>query len=76
MKLVITILATLVLLIHTQAIDLLASAAAKTAVLERSLQAAQLEMMIASSLALGILLMLTMLSVYKPRGMTPYGQRK
>jgi hypothetical protein len=76
MKFVITILATLVLLVHTQPIDLLASVAAKTAVLGADLHGAQLEMVIASSLALVVLLVLTVLSVYKPRDMTPYGQRK
>ena len=76
MKLVITILATLVLLIHTQPIDLLASVAAKTTVLGASLHSQQLLMVVASSVALVVLLVLTALSVYKPRGMTRYGQRK
>ncbi len=76
MKLVITVLATLILLVHTQPIDLLAGAAAKTAVLSANLYRTQLEMVIASSAALVVLLVLTVLSVYKPRGMTPYGQRK
>jgi len=76
MKLVITILATIVLLIHTQPIDLLASVAAKTTVLGASLQSQQLLMVVASSVALVVLLVLTALSVYKPRGMTRYGQRK
>jgi len=76
MKLVITVLATLVLLVPTQPIDFLAGIAAKTAVLSADLHGAQLDMVIASSLALVVLLVLTVLSVYKPRGMTPYGQRK
>jgi hypothetical protein len=76
MKLVITVLATLILLVHTQPIDLLAGAAAKTAVLGANLHGAQLQMVVASCLALVVLLVLTALSVYKPRGMTPYGQRK
>jgi hypothetical protein len=76
LKLVITLLATIVLLIHTQPIDLLASVAAKTAVLGAGLQGAQLDMVIASSASIVVLLVLTVLSVYKPRGMTPYGQRK
>ncbi len=76
MKLVITILATIVLLIHTQPIDLLASVAAKTTVLGASLHSQQLLMVVASSVALVVLLVLTALSVYKPRGMTRYGQRK
>jgi hypothetical protein len=76
LKLVITLLATIVLLIHTQPIDLLASVAAKTAVLSADLQGAQLDIVIASSASIVVLLVLTVLSVYKPRGMTRYGQRK
>ncbi len=76
LKLVITIFATIVLLIHTQPIDLLASVAAKTTVLGASLQSQQLLMVVASSVALLVLLVLTALSVYKPRGMTRYGQLK
>jgi hypothetical protein len=76
MKLVITVLATLILLVHTQPIDLLAGAAVKTAVLSANLYRTQLEMVIASGGALVVLLVLTVLSVYKPRGMTPYGQQK
>lgn len=76
MKLVITILATLALLVHTQPIDLLTHAAAKTTALGADLQGARFEMVLASSLALVVLLILTVLSVYKPRGMTPYGRRK
>ena len=74
-KLVITVLATIVLLIHTQPIDLLTGIAAKTTVSAYP-YALQLQMVVASSAALVALLVLTVLSVYKPRGMTPYGQRK
>src|SRR5438309_426388 len=59
MKLVITVLATLVLLVHTQPIDLLTSVAAKTAVLGANLHGAQIQMVVASSLALVVLLVLT-----------------
>lgn len=76
MKLVITIVATLILLVHMQPIELLARVTATTAVAGASLQSQQLQMVVASSLALVVLLVLTVLSVYKPRGMTPYGVRK
>jgi hypothetical protein len=76
MKLVITSFATIVLLVHTQPIDRLSEIAAKTAVLGASLQNEQRLMVVASSAALLVLLVLTALSVYKPRGMTPYGWRK
>ncbi len=75
-KLVITILATLILLVHTQPIELLAGAAAKTAVLGADLHSLQILMVNASSAALLVLLVVTALSYYKPRGMTRYGWRK
>jgi hypothetical protein len=76
LKLVITILATLILLVHTQPIELLAGVAAKTAVVSASLQSQRLLMVVASGVALVVLIVLTALSVYKPTGMTPYGWRK
>jgi len=51
LKLVITVLATLILLVHTRPIDLLATASAKTAVVGAGLHGAQLEMVIASGAA-------------------------
>jgi hypothetical protein len=76
LKLLITVLATIVLLVHTQPIDLLAGAVASTTVFSADLQSLQLLMVTASSAALVMLIVLTVLSVYKPRGMTRYGQRK
>jgi len=76
MKLLITIFATIVLLVHTQPIDLLAGVAAKTAVFSADLHKTQILMVVASGAALVVLLVLTVLSVYKPQGMTRYGQRK
>jgi hypothetical protein len=75
-KLLITLVATVVLMIHTQTIDLLVSAAAKSAVLGAQLSGAQLNMAVASGLTLVVLLVITALSYYKPRGMTRYGWRK
>jgi len=75
-KLVITILATIILLIHTQPIELLATASAKTTVFNAYLQRQQLQLVVASIAALVVLLVLTVLSYYKPRGMTRYGWRK
>jgi hypothetical protein len=76
LKLLITVLATIVLLVHTQPIDLLAGAVASTTVFSADLQSLQLLMVTASSAALVVFIVLTVLSVYKPRGMTRYGQRK
>jgi len=76
LKLVVTIGATFLLLVHTQAVDLLAGIAAKTTVLDAYPYGMQLKMVATSSATLIVLIMLTGLAVYKPRGMTPYGQRK
>ena len=76
LKLLITVLATIVLLVHLQPIDLLAGAAAKTTVFSADLQSLQLLMVTASSAALVVLIVLAVLSVYKPRGMTQFGLRK
>lgn len=75
-KFIITVLATIVLLVHTQPVSFLAGAAAKTTPLSADLQKSQLQMVIASGAALVVLLALTAMSVYKPRGMTGYGRRK
>ena len=75
LKLLITVLATLVLLVHLQPIERLASVAATTAP-GVTLRDAQLNMVVASAAALLVLFTLTALSIFKPRGMTPYGQRK
>ncbi|MBL6748909.1 MAG: hypothetical protein ISP90_00220 [Nevskia sp.] len=75
-KLLLTVFSTAVLLVHTQPIALLASAAAQTAEFGADLRSAQLLMVIASGLALLVLLVLTALSVYKPQGVTRYGWRK
>ncbi len=76
MKLVITLLATYGLLEHAQLVNRLAGVAAKTAVLGSTLAGAQQSMVTDSAGGLVVLLVLTVLSVYKPRGLTPYGQRK
>jgi hypothetical protein len=76
LKLVITLGATFVLLIHLQPIELLASAAVRTEPFSASLHSRQVNMLVASAAALVVLVVLTALSVHKPRGLTPYGHRK
>jgi hypothetical protein len=76
LKLFTTLLATIVLMIHIRPIELLAEAAAKTTVSGADLQSLQFHLVTASSAALIVLIALTVLSVYKPRGMTQYGLRK
>ena len=76
LKLLITILATIVLLVHMQPIDLLAGVAARTTAFSADLQSQQRLMVAASGATLVVLIVLTVLSAYKPRGMTGYGIRK
>ncbi|GHO68076.1 hypothetical protein KSC_069680 [Ktedonobacter sp. SOSP1-52] len=68
-------------MVHTQVVDLqvvdlLASIAAKTGVLDAYPSGMQIKMIDTSSGTLVVLIMLTGLAVYKPRCLTPYGQRK
>ena len=76
LKLLVTLFATLVLLVHTQPIDLLASVAAKAPALSPDLHGARIMMVTAGGGALVVLIVLTVLSVYKPRGTTRYGARQ
>jgi hypothetical protein len=75
-KLLITPFATVVLLVHIQPIELLGGAAARAGMFGVDLHQSQVLMVVASSAALLALLVLTTLSMYKPRGVTPYGARK
>lgn len=74
-KLLITVLSTLILLIHMQPIRYLADAAAKNA-LSAADHSIQLQMVVASSAALLALIVANILAVFKPKGMTRYGWRK
>jgi hypothetical protein len=75
-KLFLTVVSTLIMQLHVQPINLLANASAKAAVLPSNLHDMQAQMVIASALALLVLIIETALAVYKPKGMTPYGWRK
>ena len=72
-KLLITLPATLVLLVHMQPIGLLAGAASKTKLSGADLHGLRSLLVTAAGGALLVLLVLTTLSIYKPRGMTRYG---
>lgn len=77
-KLLINLLATIIVLLFMEAL----SAAADLAVTSSTVSVAQLQRLaghdavIHSALALPVLLIAIVLSVYKPRGLTRYGQRK
>ena len=74
-KLLITILSTLILLIHLQPIRYLADAAAKGTLSSADTQI-QIQMVAASTAALIALIVTNILAVYKPKGMTRYGWHK
>ncbi len=75
-KFLIAILATVVLLIHTRPINLVADAAAGTTLSSSSLHGTRIQLVVAAGAGLLVLLVAATLAVYKPRGMTPYGWRK
>jgi uncharacterized membrane protein len=73
-KLLINVVATGVLLVYTQTLRSLAGVAADPSVDLGMVRNAS--PLLHAGLALLLLLVATTLAVYKPRGMTPYGQRK
>lgn len=75
LKLLVTLFATVVLLVHTEPIDTLASVAIQATGFNSDLHGRQLMMVVASAGALAVLIVLTVLSVYKPQGITRYGAR-
>lgn len=75
-KLVITVLATLALLVHMPPISHIARVAAGPAWTGGELQGLRTQLVIQSGAALLVLLAATALSVYKPQGRTRYGRRK
>ena len=75
-KLLLTTLATIILLVHTQPIGRVALVAAQTPLASGDLRQVRLQLVGDAAAALFVLLVTTALSVYKPWGMTPYGIRK
>lgn len=75
-KLIINVGAIAVLLAYTQTLATLADAAARPGFSADDLGALRASPAIHSALALLLLVGATVLAIYKPRGMTPYGQRK
>lgn len=75
-KLVVTALAAIVLLLQLQPISYLADAAAETTLSSSDLREARVSLVAHAGGGLLVLLVPTILAVYKPRGMTRYGQRK
>lgn len=74
-KLLLTVLATVILLVHTQPIDRVAALAARIDLATGDLRQLRLQLVGDAAAALFVLFVTTALSVYKPWGMTPYGLR-
>jgi DMSO/TMAO reductase YedYZ heme-binding membrane subunit len=75
-KLLLTIVATIVLLLYTQTIGDTAAVAAEMRVSGADLRALARSPVLHAGAALLVLLVTTVLAVYKPHGMTRYGWRK
>jgi len=75
-KFMLTILATVLLLLHTQPIGQLAAAARETTWSSGDVGRLQIQLVGDAGAALVALLVNVTLSVYKPQGMTAYGRRK
>jgi hypothetical protein len=75
-KLLITIPSTALLLVHMQPIDFVAGVVTKTVLSGADLHELRVQLVIEAGAALLVLLVATILSVYKPEGMTQYGWRK
>jgi hypothetical protein len=75
-KLLMTLLATLILLLHTQPISLVADLAVETTPSSADLRSLRVQLVADAGAALLALLVTVTLSVYKPRGMTAYGRRR
>lgn len=75
-KFVITALSILILLVHLQPIRFMADAAAEMTWVSADLRPAQMQLVAAPAASLLAMLVTIALAVHKPRGMTPFGQRK
>jgi len=75
-KLLLTVLATGLLLLHTQPIDRVAAVARERMLSSSDLRQLRIQLVADAGAALFVLLVTTALSVYKPWGLTAYGLRK
>ena len=75
-KLLVTTVATALLLLHVQAIGLVADAAAAGTLAAGDLRDVRVQLVFCAVAALAALLATTAFSVFKPRGRTRYGRRK
>ena len=75
-KLLLTVLATVVLLLQMEPIAYTAGAAGETTLSSTALREARYSLLAHAGGGLLVLLMATTMAVYKPRGMTRYGARR
>jgi hypothetical protein len=75
-KLLMTVLASIVLLAHMRPISYMAALTAEKALSGDELRGLRIQLVADAGAALLVLLVATTLSVYKPRGVTRYGRRK
>lgn len=75
-KFLINSLAVILLLLHTRLISVVANAAAEGTLSTANLGGRRIQLVAVAGAALLALFVATTLPVFKPRGMTPYGQRK
>jgi hypothetical protein len=76
LKFVLTAIATVLLLLHMGLVDRLANVANETAISSSHLHGLRIQIMADAAAAIALLIVSTVLSIYKPRGMTAYGLRK
>jgi hypothetical protein len=74
-KLLLTVLATIILLAHTQPIGRVAAVATERLLSSTELHQLRVQLVADAGAALVALLLATLLSVYKPWGLTSYGRR-
>jgi hypothetical protein len=75
-KLLIAVVATILLIVHMRPVSFVASVAARATLSVLDLRLLRIQLVADSAAALVALLAATTLSIYKPRGLTPYGRRK
>ena len=75
-KFLLTVFATIILLLHMPTVSYFAGVAAETTLSSADLRGLRIQLVADAGAALLVLLVATTLSVYKPRGMTRYRRRK
>lgn len=75
-KFLLTVIATIILLLHMQPISYIADIASKTILSDSELRGLRIRLLADAGAALLVLLVATTISIYKPWGRTPYGLRK